>query len=1050
MQTQLEFTPADPRSFLHSNVLIRALSEAIQNDPVREKWLLVPNLRVGGQWLDRVAAAGTGVLNTHEKTMRGMVMDLAGERLAEDDRELAGTMIEEILLDSVWGELGDDAEDGYLSGLDRSMELVGAVRRSLLDLRLAGQEPEMMDERALEVPAKGRELRRLAELYLRELADRGYVDYPGAIHTALRVIGQEGLPPEVLVLVPAPDLYDYAPLELRLLESIPDEQLVELDMDRPGRLPEGEDINDVTFLRWVGSGERPEMASPGDGTVEFLRAVGEVNEVREMLRRCLDSDVRMDEVEILYTDADTYVPLIYEELGAILPEGVRFDDRPTGATFAEGVPVSYSRPGRGLRAWLEWWDDDFAQTGLVRMLRDGLLEVEERSRAELADFLRSIPIHEGRENYLPELDARMTELENRLQENRRGGERDEGADAQRELRRRLEGCRMLRECVADLLEATPDRDGSEVDLLRAARRILQEVIHSAGKLDEFAVDYLTERISELEELLEDEGGSTMNVREWLLQLTADSSVAGMGPRPGCLYVAPLHSGGHTGRPRTFVLGLDDARFPASARQDPILLDVERSRISDQIPTSAGRVERSWRNLARTLAGLRGRVTLGYSCCDILEGRDRFPGPALISAYRLLSGDHTGDQSDFMEWDRLPEPVAFAGGQDSGGRAVIDESDWWLGRLCGLSAAADHTRDVAGCFPMLRRGFAAEEQRESVHFTRFDGNVPRPDAEVAGIDVLSSSRLQKLGGCPLAYFFGQILGLEVPEELTREPDQWLDALEQGTLLHEVYRRFMAELLDRGDRPDVNRHWDELQEILAERVEVWARRKPPPREDLREAQHREMLDCCRIFLAQEDRFCRNHTPVYLESSVGMPGDGGDYSLGVTDPVELRLPNGRRMRARGRLDRIDLRDDAGGEVYEVWDYKTGSTSRYTKSTFRAGRLVQHVVYMKLAQKCLAERVSPEARVRLFGYFFTSENGGGDRVRFTPQDLEGGMEIVQRLIRIAEEGAFCATTTTDDCRYCDFQMICRDIEQVTERSTKKVENEENSQLEPFRLLRC
>lgn len=47
-----------------------------------------------------------------------------------------------------------------------------------------------------------------------------------------------------------------------------------------------------------------------DGSACIFRAAGEVNEVREVLRRVLADGYRLDEVELRHTDAGTHVPLV--------------------------------------------------------------------------------------------------------------------------------------------------------------------------------------------------------------------------------------------------------------------------------------------------------------------------------------------------------------------------------------------------------------------------------------------------------------------------------------------------------------------------------------------------------------------------------------------------------------------------------------------------------------------------------------------------------------------------------------------------------------------
>ena len=73
---------------------------------------------------------------------------------------------------------------------------------------------------------------------------------------------------------------------------------------------------DRDILAWL---TRPEEAPelPGDGSVRIVRAVGEVNEIRGVLRDCLADDVALDEVELLHTDTGTYVPLVFETLSPV-------------------------------------------------------------------------------------------------------------------------------------------------------------------------------------------------------------------------------------------------------------------------------------------------------------------------------------------------------------------------------------------------------------------------------------------------------------------------------------------------------------------------------------------------------------------------------------------------------------------------------------------------------------------------------------------------------------------------------------------------------------
>ena len=143
-------------------------------------------------------------------------------------------------------------------------------------------------------------------------------------------------------------------------------------------------------------------------------------------------------------------------------------------------------------------------------------------------------------------------------------------------------------------------------------------------------------------------------------------------------------------------------------------------------------------------------------------------------------------------------------------------------------------------------------------------------------------------------------------------------------------------------------------------------------------------------------------------------------------MRLPDGRSLRVRGRIDRIDRVAGPKANVFEIWDYKSGSTWKYTQEPrpFWSGRVIQHALYLFVMNARLAAVAKdfPDARVERFGYFFPSEKASGERIEFTAEQLEEGQNVLARLARIAASGAFLATTAADkDCGFCDYRAHLR-----------------------------
>ncbi len=528
--------------------------------------------------------------------------------------------------------------------------------------------------------------------------------------------------------------------------------------------------------------------------------------------------------------------------------------------------------------------------------------------------------------------------------------------------RRLEGRRreleLLQETISALLSELPE-NGPPAGLLSAAISLVTHRARRASLLDGYGRNLL---IKEMENLLGclGEGAPGFKVGEWLLDLLHTRAVDARGPRPGCLFAAPLAQGGHSGRSRTFVLGLDDARFPGAGRQDPLLLDGERGKLSRELPTAASRLSRRVQELSDLFARVRGRVTLSYCCRDVREDRATFPSSAVWSAYRILSGEREGDHEAMLRW--LPEPaLSFA--PLTAGRA-LEATDWWLWRLGGDERPTDVPAALAACFPRLGRGFLAKQARESELFTEYDGYVPEAGAAADPVRnvgvVLSASRLETMGRCPLEYFLKYVLEVQPPEEYVLDPEAWLNPADRGELLHSVFCRFMKELAAANRSPHFARDRAHLQGLVQEEIRVKEQEFPPHNREAYARECQELARVADVFLREEESFCRENVPVCFEAAIGLVSKAGAGLLDCAAPVEVELPDGTVVRACGLLDRVDLCPKLGDHVYGIWDYKTGSSRRYLRTDpFRQGRHLQNTLYLALAQARL-EQVRPGAAWR------------------------------------------------------------------------------------------
>ncbi|MFH1150494.1 MAG: PD-(D/E)XK nuclease family protein [Actinomycetota bacterium] len=1040
-----------------SNTLVEAIASLCAEEPLKPKIIIAPSNRAGNQWLERVAMSGRPVLNAGSRTLRGLALELSAPLMVEQGLQLAGGIRAQVLMDRAFARISP--KEPYLSRLEPGPGLVRTLLGAVRDLRLAGLDADAIDERAFEVRSKGAEVKALLEAFESVLAEGGFTDYAGCLRLAVeRVTSDRGLPLDSLVAIPADLEERLAGLERELWSSIPRDNRRVLDVDLPG------DASTVSSRRYMlsfalhadgakGSDPFAPHSSEGDG-VTMYRAVGEVNEVREVFRRVVEEGLPFDDVEVLYTEPATYLPLLFELASRLAADGS--DELPV--TFLEGVPTRYSRPGRALAGWLDWVrGGDFPQGALVHMVHDGLLEIPavqggDLSFARLGAILRSVAIGAGRERYLAAMDSEGRALTSQIAGLDEAAEEGHDAQRRRSLSERLEGLGALRELVAGLLEVVPST-GGQVEALRSASLFLARHARHSGKFDEYGRVILLDSVAEIERCLEDGEVAGFEPWSWLDEVISSTGVEGSGPAPGRLHAAPLTAGGHSGRGHTFIVGFDEARFPGSGRQDPVLLDGERERLSDDLLTGEARLTGELEQLMLLFARLRGEVTLSYCCRSLADDRELFPSPVLLSAYRVLE-KRDGDQQDLDAY--CGDPVSFA---PASPERAIDTTEWWLSLACGRTDRLVPAGLVAASFPHLGRGMRAREMRESQAFTEYDGYVPEAASECdparEGARPLSASALEELARCPLEYFLHRVLRIDPLEEYEIDPNEWLDARQVGHFLHGCFRIFLERLDERGERPSRDAHLAELRRLFDDELAYWRRGVPPHNEASYRAQARMLERAACIFLTEEELHCVDRRPAYFEVSIGrmpdLPGRRGN-EIDKAEPVLIALPTGAVFLAHGQMDRVDeLPRGDEGRRFEVCDYKSGGTGRYdVNDPFACGRHVQNILYTRLLQSRLDE-LFPGARVEGFNYYFPSLYGRGERVGWTMDELEAGETVLADLCAMLATGCFPFTINPGlDLAYSDFVFAYGDVAYAAGQARVKVDNAANAVLLPYRELRA
>jgi len=1015
---------------------VRFLAGFCREHPLEEKVFIVPSFISGRQLGEALAREAGSWINLRFTTLAALAQQTAALELSRLGLRLLAGSERLVFVDSLFRELKAAGRLEYFGRLRPSPGVARTLLRALESLRQEGFTGERIDPGLFSVGAKGRDIRALLGRYEQSLSDAGCVDPAGLYALAAETARGAGAGEESFFFCPADSALSR--VEKEFLEAVSGGRCVFTagapvsGLDRPrlfqpaaesgSGAPPGP-ASDAERLPWLfdpGRGPKPF----GDGSVDIFRALSPMTECREALRRILDGGAVLDQVELIAPPGAGYTTVLH---GLSLRMGL-------AVTFADGLPLSLTSPGRVFAGLVDWIENGYLASDLCRLIEAQDLKLPFRGPEEdvapqsVGRHLREAMIGWGRERYVERLLARRKTIEAKLRDPR--GDADGGlADKRRaDLERDLSEVVRLIEAARSFLGLIPELPaGGPVPFEAVGTGVARAVetcsiLRDGGDgMDGQALALIT---AELRNMAggpwgaPQEGGSApsaLDLKACLDRLrTAVSSlsVGASAPQPGHLHVSSFPSGGMSGRPETFILGLDDAAFPGHGRNDPVLLDAERERLSSGLPTTADSLRERLYAMAALASSLRGRVTFSYPAYNILEEREAFPSSLVLQAHRLVSGDtdcnYEGLQSALAEAAERagrPDPAGFLPGGI--GRA-IDGTDWWLARLAGRDRPATALNVVRRNFPGLGAGIEAEEARAGDRLTEYEGVVRidgrrfdpllNPDLQV------SASRLESLVKCPYGYFLKYLLGVEPPEELMLDRARWLDPMDRGSLLHDILFEFMTGITAEGERADPGRHGPVLEEIADRIIADWKLAVPPPSEGIFERERQDIRAALEVFLRVEGGRPPNIVPFAFEKGFSA--------------VPIEVEGGRSFRLKGRIDRIDR---TGPGTFRIIDYKSGNPSPFESlEFFGRGRMIQHALYAVAAEHLIAEEgLAERPRVTESGYFFPTRRGEGREILVPEFDRKTFRALLRDIMAVISNGYF-VRTSKDDCRFCDLSTVC------------------------------
>jgi len=1002
----------------------KTIEEIIQQYPFKKKVIIVPSYVDGNALKKTLSCHGINSLNFHHNTLFDIARQFALENLIKDKLNILDNSLGIVLIMQILKDLSSQNGLSYFQLPIVSTGLSKTVFRSIKEIRAAGYDSKSWLSLFTKESDKLKDLHRIMIEYERQLKDRRLVDEASLYSLAIASNHREQ---DTIFLVPSN-------IQMNTLEQLfynqilrPAAKIIEFPCPEavisPASFPlaqikKPEQYSEHRILNLLSYNKNTDTNLPNPD-IELLRTHGEYIEAREVLRIILKENMPFGKVQILYTQQEPYSQYFYQLLN-LSNEFSGFSTKKIPATFHSGIHIKNSRPAALLFDLIEWLNDNYSIKRLFSILNSRNIDLqlpEPFTEEQFALLLRKSPIGWGRKRYISGIQLAIREIEKKLEQ----ASDDRLQDYQNEINL----YKIIEGWITEIFSLLPDGGfDSRASLAVLAGGIRQIVNKFSVVENNFPDEEGLQIINKKLDMLEKQAKEEMPYSEALSiinDMLSNEHICSSESSAGKLHIASYKKGNWQDRPYTFIVGMDSHKFPGITSEGTIFFEAEKTPYQHLLTDmQKNKIEQI--KLLHILLNLEGKKYLSFSCFDTLNNQEQAPASLLLQLYRFSRQNWEASYEEFF--NSLGEMKKFI---PSNKAEFLDEGDIFL--YFSNKEKQDMQSFLQKKYSDFVKGIYADGQRRTGEFNSYNGKVnisakkfdPRQNRGI----VISSSKLERIAICPYLYFLNDILKAKKPEEMEYEPVQWMNPLERGLLLHQIYEIFYRRLMEKAqgglDAPSFSKHWTMLEQIANESLEQKRQYLAPPGELIYQAERREIIESCKIFLTGEEKYYKGQIPQYFELAFGTR-DNEHEVLGKVRSIELTLPAGEKISFQGKIDRIDLMPDG---TYRIIDYKTGGSGNYKKGKpFRHGEQLQHALYAVALKNILGKKY-PDKKVIISesGYYFPTEYGRGNLVLYRQKDPTKVLDIVEILLNIISQGVFPMTQKPE-------HFMCRDYQDIMEQN--------------------
>jgi len=442
-------------------------------------------------------------------------------------------------------------------------------------------------------------------------------------------------------------------------------------------------------------------------------------------------------------------------------------------------------------------------------------------------------------------------------------------------------------------------------------------------------DQLIGLLEQMDELLGRERIPLGRFPEWLREGLGMTELSALPPQDNCVQAGALGQVMARRPKAVFILGLNGGALNVS--DEALLGDGERQRLESGLNLRlnlplADREAVKQLDLWKAMSSAGERLYLSYAL-STEQGEAKGALPELQRVAKLFPAlaEEGGAVGRFAE--PLPLTPATALDEIASLRAAGEPLQGaWRDAWAWLSESPEFGRAAAA---LLDREKAENPDKRL---------SPGTAQALFNRQTVSISRLENYAGCPFRHFVRY--GLQ-----PQERREWaLQPVDLGNFCHAAMDGFAEEIAREPDWPQVSRDKAEamMDRVLPGLTGDWERQPWADTPRARKGAQR-TLDVCRrmAWALTEGSRDSGFRPLASELRFGA-GEG-------LPAVEIALGDGRSLRLRGTMDRVDTAVLDGRDYLRVVDYKTGNR-RLAAGDIEAGLQLQLMLYLKAALGLLA----------------------------------------------------------------------------------------------------